>query len=230
MMKKLWMLPVLLLAAVACSDDNGGDDVPPPSADQHVTCEISAPADGAEVDMSAKMTIEGDAEINAGKISKVTLTVGGKVVSDVTSVPFTYDYEFAEDQAAGEFKIALAVEGDAGAKASDEVTVTLKAPEQHLTCTISWSRPRGRFSTSGRPITIKGDATADIGSVSAAVLKVGGKTIAEVTNVPFTYEYAVAADQAEGALKIELAVEGRQGRQRLVGGECNGQETCTSAR
>lgn len=67
--------------------------------------------------MSAKMTIEGDAEIDAGKISKVTLTVGGKVVSDVTSVPFTYDYEFAEDQAAGEFKIALAVEGDAGAKA-----------------------------------------------------------------------------------------------------------------
>ena len=120
---------------------------PPPSADQHVTCEISAPADGAEVDMSAKMTIEGDAEIDAGKISKVTLTVGGKVVSDVTSVPFTYDYEFAEDQAAGEFKIALAVEGDAGAKASDEVTVTLKAPEQ--------SRPRGRFSTSGRRLRSK---------------------------------------------------------------------------
>ena len=68
----------------------------PPSADQHVTCEISAPADGAEVDMSAKMTIEGDAEIDAGKISKVTLTVGGKVVSDVTSVPFTYGgfYQF----------------------------------------------------------------------------------------------------------------------------------------
>ena len=117
----------------------------PPSADQHVTCEISAPADGAEVDMSAKMTIEGDAEIDAGKISKVTLTVGGKVVSDVTSVPFTYDYEFAEDQAAGEFKIALAVEGDAGAKASDEVTVTLKAPEQHLTCTISEPAEGGGF-------------------------------------------------------------------------------------
>ena len=209
-MKKLWMLPVLLLAAVACSDDNGGDDVPPPSADQHVTCEISAPADGAEVDMSAKMTIEGDAEIDAGKISKVTLTVGGKVVSDVTSVPFTYDYEFAEDQAAGEFKIALAVEGDAGAKASDEVTVTLKAPEQHLTCTIS-EPAEGAVFDLGATITIKGDATADIGSVSAAVLKVGGKTIAEVTNVPFTYEYAVAADQAEGALKIELAVEGDKG-------------------
>ena len=42
-------------------------------------------------------------------------------------------------------------------------------------------------------------------------MKVGGKTIAEVTNVPFTYEYAVAADQAEGALKIELAVEGDKG-------------------
>ena len=210
MMKKLWMLPVLLLAAVACSDDNGGDDVPPPSADQHVTCEISAPADGAEVDMSAKMTIEGDAEIDAGKISKVTLTVGGKVVSDVTSVPFTYDYEFAEDQAAGEFKIALAVEGDAGAKASDEVTVMLKAPEQHLTCTIS-EPAEGAVFDLGATITIKGDATADIGSVSAAVLKVGGKTIAEVTNVPFTYEYAVAADQAEGALKIELAVEGDKG-------------------
>lgn len=29
--------------------------------------------------------------------------------------------------------------------------------------------------------------------------------------MPFTYEYAVAADQAEGALKIELAVEGDKG-------------------
>ena len=136
-MKKLWMLPALLLAAVACSDDNDGNDVPPPSADQHVTCEISAPADGAEVDMSAKMTIKGDAEVDAGKISKVTLTVGGKVVDDVTSVPFTYDYEFAADQPEGTLKIELAVEGDAGAKASDEVTVTLRAPEQHLTCTSS---------------------------------------------------------------------------------------------
>lgn len=108
--------------------------------------------------MSAKMTIEGDAEIDAGKISKVTLTVGGKVVSDVTSVPFTYDYEFAEDQAAGEFKIALAVEGDAGAKASDEVTVTLKAPEQHLTCTIS-EPAEGAVFDLGATITIKGDAT-----------------------------------------------------------------------
>ena len=90
-------------------------------------------------------------------------------------------------------------------------------------CTIA-EPAEGAVFDLGATITIKGDATADIGSVSAAVLKVGGKTIAEVTNVPFTYEYAVAADQAEGALKIELAVEGDKG------GECNGQETCTSAR
>ena len=76
--------------------------------------------------MSAKMTIKGDAEVDAGKISKVTLTVGGKVVDDVTSVPFTYDYEFAADQAEGTLKIELAVEGDKGGSASSEVNVTVK--------------------------------------------------------------------------------------------------------
>lgn len=87
----------------------------------------------------------------------------------------------------------------------------LKAPEQHLTCTIS-EPAEGAVFDLGATITIKGDATADIGSVSAAVLKVGGKTIAEVTNVPFTYEYAVAADPSR------RGVENRAGGRRRQGG------------
>lgn len=209
MMKKLWMLPVLLAAAVACSDDKG-EDVPPPSVEQHLTCRISSPAAGAEIDMSSKMTIEGEAAADAGKISKVTLTVGGKVVPEVSTVPFAYAYEFASDQAAGDLKLVLTVEGDAGATASDEVTVVLKAPVQHVACAIT-EPAEGAVVDLGAKMTIKGEASADIGRISGVVLKVDGKAIADVTAVPFTYEYAVAADHAVGALKIELSVEGDKG-------------------
>lgn len=210
MMKKLWMLPFILSAVVACSDDKSGDDVPPPAAEQHLTCRISSPAAGDVIDMSSKMTIEGEATVDVGKVSKVTLTVGGKVVGDVASVPFAYAYEFAPDQAAGELKIVLTVEGDAGATASDEVTVNLKAPEQHVSCAIS-EPAEGAVFELGAKMTIKGDATADIGRISGVVLKVGGVAIADITAVPFTYEYAIAADQAAGELKIELTVEGDKG-------------------
>jgi len=209
MLKRLWMLPIFLSAAVACSDDEGGD-TPPLTAEQHLTCEISAPAEGATIDLSEKMTIRGDAKADAGNLSKVTLTVGGKTVGAVTSVPFVYDYEFAADQAAGALKIVLSVEGDAGAKASDEVNVTLKAPEQHLTCAISEPAAGAVFEL-GSKITIKGDASADIGRVASAALKIGGAAVADVVSAPFTYEYAVGADHAEGALKIELTVNGDKG-------------------
>lgn len=210
MMKKFWMLPFILSAVVACSDEKSVDDVPPPLAEQHLTCRILSPAAGDAIDMSSKMTIEGEATVDAGKVSKVTLTVGGKVVSDITAVPFAYAYEFAPDQAAGELKIVLTVEGDAGATASDEVTVNLKAPEQHVSCAIS-EPAEGAVFELGAKMTIKGDATVDIGRISSVVLKVDGKAIADVAEVPFTYEYAVAADHAAGALKIELSVEGDKG-------------------
>ena len=50
--------------------------------------------------------------------------MGGIVVPEVTDVPFEIEYTFPAEQAEGELKLELSVEGDAGATASTEVTVT----------------------------------------------------------------------------------------------------------
>lgn len=98
-MKKFGFLLVALLALWACSDD---DTTP----QQEVTCSITAPAEGTVIDLAtaASMTIKGEGAVNVGKIESVVLKVNGKLVSEVTKVPFSYDYAFPADQAVGEMK------------------------------------------------------------------------------------------------------------------------------
>lgn len=141
-MKKFGFLLVALLALWACSDD---DTTP----QQEVTCSITAPAEGTVIDLAtaASMTIKGEGAVNVGKIESVVLKVNGKLVSEVTKVPFSYDYAFPADQAVGEMKIELTVKGDAGKEKAATANVTLKKtetepepepePEQEVTCEIT---------------------------------------------------------------------------------------------
>ena len=92
-MKKFGFFLFAVLGLIACGDDNND-----PTPEQHVTCSISAPAEGATVNIAEKMTIKGEATIDFGEISNVTLKVGGKAISEVTAVPFSYDYTFEENQ------------------------------------------------------------------------------------------------------------------------------------
>lgn len=123
-MKKLGFLLFLVLGLTACGDDNND-----PAPEQHVTCSISAPAEGATVNIAEKMTIKGEATIDFGEISNVTLKVGGKAISEVTAVPFSYDYTFEANQTEGALKIELTVKGDQGTMATSEVNITLTKPE-----------------------------------------------------------------------------------------------------
>ena len=99
-MKKYAFLLVALFTLWACSDD---DTTP----QQEVTCSITAPAEGTIIDLATatSMTIKGEGAVNVGDIESVTLKVNGKSVSEVTKVPFSYDYTFAADQAIGDMKI-----------------------------------------------------------------------------------------------------------------------------
>lgn len=130
--KRCWMLPALLLVAVACSDDKEEPGTPTPEPapeeEQVVTCKIQSPVEGAEINLSEAMTIQADASVNVGSITTVLLKVGDVVVTEVKTVPFTYDYTFAADQAEGALKIELTVSGDQGASATSEVNVTLVKP------------------------------------------------------------------------------------------------------
>ena len=103
-------------------DDEG--PTPPPDKEQQVVCGIEKPEEGASVNLAEKLTIAGTGVATVGEIEKVVLKVGGIVVPEVTDVPFEIEYTFPAEQAEGELKLELSVEGDAGATASTEVTVT----------------------------------------------------------------------------------------------------------
>lgn len=81
------------------------------------------------IDIAEKMTIKGEATVDIGQISNVTLKIGDKQISEVTSVPFSYEYTFEASQAVGALKIELTVKGNQGAMATSEVNVTLKKTE-----------------------------------------------------------------------------------------------------
>lgn len=123
-MKKYGFLLFLVLGLVACGEDNND-----PATEQHVTCVITAPTEGATIDIAETMTIKGEGTIDFGEVSTVTLKVGNKVISEVAKVPFTYEYTFEADQAAGALKIELTIKGDQGAMSTSEINVMLAKTE-----------------------------------------------------------------------------------------------------
>lgn len=204
-MKKLLICAAALLLSAACSDD-------PAPAPQKATCRITAPVEGAEVDLTQPLTIRGEGSVDDGRIASVRLTVGGEPIAEVTTVPFVYEHAFPADAEAGDMKIVLEVAGDRDGKASAETTVRLVRPEQHVTCSLT-SPAEGERIDLTNSLLIKGEGSVDIGAISKVELKVGDRVIDEVTSVPFTYEHAFAADQAAGEVLVTLVVEGdRDGR------------------
>lgn len=217
-MKKYGFLLVALLTLWACGDD---DTTP----QQEVTCSITAPAEGTTIDLATttSMTIKGEGAVNVGKIESVTLKVGGKVVSEVTKVPFSYDYAFANEQAIGDLEIELTVKGDAGKEKTATTNVTLKKTEsgtdpepeleQEITCEITTPTPGASFDlATATTMSITGKALVNVGSIESLVLKVGG---IEVSPAPvpaedgtFSYDYTFGTEQPLGDLLVELIVKG----------------------
>ena len=113
------------LLGASCKDDNstagGGGEILP---DQQVSCEIFMPTNGETVIISDKLIIRGEGTTNYGKIISAELKVGGEVITDISSVPFYYEYTFPKEAEPGELKIELAVKGDHEGSALATITVT----------------------------------------------------------------------------------------------------------
>lgn len=213
-MKKYVFLLVALFTLWACSDD---DTTP----QQEVTCSITAPAEGTIIDLATatSMTIKGEGAVNVGEIESVTLKVNGKPVSEVTKVPFSYDYTFAADQAIGDMKIELTVKGDAGKEKTATANVTLKKTEsgtepeqeQEITCEIMTPVSGASFDlATATKMSITGKASVNVGTIESFILKVGDVEVTPIFEEGglFSYDYIFNAEQAIGNLLVELAVKG----------------------
>ena len=88
---------------------------------------------------------------------------------------------------------------------SDDPTPSAAPPE----CSITAPKD-GDVLDLYKDVVIKGTASDSDGSIAKVALTVGGKAVAEVTEVPFEYT-VLAKDLKEGTLKIKLAVEDHGG-------------------
>ena len=114
-MKKLVFFPILVVLLAACNNEKPEPD----QTTQSLICTLSSPEANVDIDIEdGSFDIAGEALVNVGKISDVTLKVGTEVIEEVKTVPFTYTYSFKEDQAAGQLTITLTVLGDKGGEDS----------------------------------------------------------------------------------------------------------------
>ncbi len=208
----MMLLPLLS----ACNNE---EEPQQPQEKQEVTrCEITLPADGAEISLDEEgFQIRGEAAVNVGEIATVELMVGGVRISVVESVPFLYDYTFVGDEQPGELEIVLKVEGDGGAKAEDSIQVKLVAPEepvvpdeQEIIASFTSPEPNSEW-VSDAPLQIAATAEINRGEISEVLLMVGDQTIEEVNEIPFTYSYEAPESLPEGELLIQLSVKGDEG-------------------
>ena len=212
-MKKLSLLAILLVFLAGCNNTTPEPD----QTKQSLICTLTAPEANTEIDLAdGSFEIAGNAMVNVGEISSVTLKVVTDVINEITSVPFTYTYTFSEGQEAGSLTVTLTVTGDKGAEGQDQVTVTLVKEEepvvlpQEITATLT-APADGSEWVSDAPLAISGAAVLSKGEVQSVVLTVGDEVISEVTSVPFTYDYTAPEGLAEGDLHITLEVIGNEG-------------------
>ena len=79
-MKKFGFFLFAVLGLIACGDDNND-----PTPEQHVTCSISAPAEGATVNIAAKIDNKGNEEITIKRFFKENDSI--KLISENINYP-----------------------------------------------------------------------------------------------------------------------------------------------
>lgn len=209
-MKKLIIIAALAFGLFACRNNEQDPQ-------QTIDCSITEPKGGEfNVSENPVITIKGEAETNTGKIIRTELKIGDQVIQEVTETPFSYEFNAPDDIAEGNLTISLAVEGDKGATANDEVTVVIKKNsepvEQTVTCKITNPASGSEINISDtRIINIVAEASAETGKIESAIVKVNGQQVHETSKMPVNFEYTIPETAKEGEMKIALEVTGDLG-------------------
>ncbi len=126
MKQLLFLLCTFALAACSSSDGVGSSDEETPTGT--ITCRITSPVGGAEIDPDQPLVITGEATIEHTSVKAVQLKVGEQIISEVNSLPFQYTHTFSATQPEGELTLQLAVVSAENRTSSSTVTIRLIRP------------------------------------------------------------------------------------------------------
>lgn len=170
----------------------------PHDGPQVLSCEITAPTDGQEVNPEEELVIRGEGGADWGEITDVELKVGDLVIEQVKRLPFKYNHTFGEDVADGELPITLTITGEEENIESHTVTIIIKRPEpkpEGVTYVVA-KDGSGDYYTVGEAI-----AAASTNSSKRQVIYIKPGTYYEKITIPSNKPFiTLVGDSAESTI------------------------------
>lgn len=97
--------------------------------EQTIECRFIQPENGVSVNKGAELVVKGEAVVNTGTVSSVSLYVGGEKIESVTESPFEYTVSTG-NYAAGSLIVKMEAQGDQGASDDCEIAVFIMEGEE----------------------------------------------------------------------------------------------------
>jgi Bacterial Ig domain len=151
---------------------------------------IASPANGATFTAPANITINATATDSAGTISKVEFYQGATLLGAATTFPYSYTWS---NVAASTYSLtAMVYDSVNGNTTSAPVTITVNAPNQAPTVSIT-SPSNGATFTAPASITINATASDSDGTISKVEFYQGATLLSTATTSPYSYTWSNVA-------------------------------------
>jgi len=159
------------------------------AANQAPTVSITSPANNASFNAPATIAITATASDADGSVAKVELYNGSNLLATLTASPYNYSWTGV---AVGTYSISAKAYDNTGATSTSSVSVTVKAPNQAPTVSITSPGNNASF-TAPASISISVSASDADGSVSKVELYNGTSLLTTLTASPYTYTWSGVA-------------------------------------
>ena len=113
----IFITAILFIVAASCKKEEE-------KANQVPTCQITAPADGQEINKGETVVISVDATDSDGTIAEVRFFIDGVGTGSVNGFPYNYDWATSSESFGNHTIKATSIDNNGGSK-SDEITVDI---------------------------------------------------------------------------------------------------------
>ncbi len=159
---------------------------PEPGQNQPPTVSVTAPANDAEFQSPANITITADAADSDGTISRVDFYRGATKIGEDSSAPYSFNWQ---NVGAGEYHIsAVAVDNEGEMTGSAAVHLIVNASNQPPTVSVTAPANDAEFQSPAN-ITITADAADSDGTISRVDFYRGATKIGEDSSAPYSFNW-----------------------------------------